>query len=234
MSEFFRREGRLVLAAVVLVLLMNVPYGRYVLYPFTIFSTWIHEICHGLAAVVLGGSIETIKVFSDGSGLAYTVRPVGRISTAIVASAGYVGTAVIGAGMLLARNRKRAGTVGLAILGGAMLLSTVLWVRNLFGLVSVPVLGVALIASTRASAEWAGRLYTFLAVTCCLNAITSIRVLFGSNLVVAGKPAGASDAQTVADALFLPAPVWAASWMLLAFILVAGALYSSRPGPRRS
>ncbi len=234
MSGFLKREGRLLLAAAALIVLMNVPYGRYVLYPFTIFSTWIHEMCHGLAAIVLGGSIREIEIFSDGSGLAYTARPTGRIPTALVASAGYVGTAVIGGGMLLVRNRRHAGTVGLALLGGAMVLSTLLWVRNLFGVVATPLLGVGLIVATRASAEWAGRLYTFLAVTCCLNAITSIRVLFGSNLVVAGKPAGSSDAQTVADALFLPAPVWAASWMLLAFLLVGGALYSSREPPRRS
>jgi hypothetical protein len=233
-KAFFKREGRLLLAAALLVVLMNVPYGRYVLYPFTIFSTWIHEMCHGLAAIALGGSIEHLSVFSDGSGLAYTIRPTGRIPTAIVASAGYVGTAVIGAGMLLVRNRRLAGAVGLGLLGAAMLLSTLLWVRNGFGIIATPILGAALLAATRAPAEWSGRLYTFLAVTCCLNAITSIRVLFGSNLVVAGKPAGSSDAQTVAEALFLPAPVWAASWMLLAVVLVAGALYSSRTPPRRS
>ena len=232
MKEFLAREKRLLLAAAVLILLMNVPYGRYVLYPFTLFSTWIHEMCHGLAAIVLGGSIERIRIFSDGSGLAYTIRPVGRIPTAIVASAGYVGTSVIGAGMLLARNRKHAGTVGLAILGSAMVASTLLWVRNPFGMIAIPVLGAGLIVAARASAEGSGRLYAFLAVTCCLNAITSIRVLFGDHLVVGGKPAGSSDAHTVADALFLPAPVWASAWMILAFMLVGAALYSST-GPRR-
>jgi hypothetical protein len=229
------QEGRLLLAAVALLLLMNVPYGNYILYPFTIFSTWIHEMCHGLAAIALGGEIERIRIFSDGSGLAYTRHPSGRIPTAIVASAGYVGTSVIGAVMLLARNRKHAGTVGLAALGLGMLVSTLLWVRNPFGMAATAILGAGLLAAAaRASTEWSGRLYTFLAVTCCLNAITSIRVLFGKNLVVGGKPVGSSDAHTVADALFLPAPVWAAGWMALAFILVGLALYSSRPEPRRT
>ena len=235
MSRFAKREARLLLAAALLLVLMNVPYGRYVLYPFTIFSTWIHEMCHGIAAMALGGSIDRIRIFSDGSGLAYTLRPAGRVPTAIVASAGYVGTSIIGAGMLLARNRKNAGTIGLVALGGVMLLSAALWVRNPFGLGATAVLGAALIAAgARLGTEWAGRLYTFLAVTCCLNSITSIRVLFGANLVVGGKPAGSSDAHTVADALFLPAPLWATSWMLFAIVLVAAALYGSTPDSRRT
>ena len=229
MQRTLAREGRLILAAVVLVALMNLPYGRFVLYPFTLFSTWIHEMCHGIAALMLGGSIERIRIFPDGSGLAYTVRPTGRIPTAIVASAGYVGTSLIGAAMLLVRNRRRAGTIGLGLLGSAMIVTALLWVRNPFGLAATTVLGALLLASTRAPTEWAGRLYTFLAVTCCLNAITSIRILFGKNLVVGGKPAGAGDAQTVADALFLPAPLWAASWMALALLFVGAALYSSSP-----
>ena len=229
MKKALQTEGRLILAAVVLVALMNVPYGRYALYPFALFTTWIHEMWHGLAAIALGGSIDTIRVFSDTSGLAYTVRPVGRIPTAIVASAGYVGTAITGAAMLALRNRRHAGSLGLSLLGGVMLLSTLLWVRNLFGLVAIPLLGVGLLAAARWRTETAGRLYTFLAVTCCLNAITSIRDLFSPNLVVAGKPAGSSDAQTVAEALLLPAPVWAASWLALAIVLVGASLYVSRP-----
>lgn len=41
------KERNLLIACGVLILLMNISTGRYVLYPFKIFSTWVHEMCHG-------------------------------------------------------------------------------------------------------------------------------------------------------------------------------------------
>ena len=40
MKEFLARERRLLLALLAVLVLLNVPYGRWVLYPFTLFSTW--------------------------------------------------------------------------------------------------------------------------------------------------------------------------------------------------
>ena len=43
------RDRNLIIACIALAILMNFTEGRYVLYPFKIFSTWVHEMCHGLA-----------------------------------------------------------------------------------------------------------------------------------------------------------------------------------------
>jgi hypothetical protein len=222
MKDFFRREARLLIALLVLVVLMNVPYGHYVLYPFKLFSTWVHEMSHGLAALALGGEFESLKVYADGSGLAYTRRPDARLATAFVASAGYTGTAFMGMVLLLARRLPKVGRVGTAALGALMLLSMVFWVRNVFGLAAVGVIGAVLLAvGLKAKDEIADLVFAFLAATCSLNAITSIRTLFSSNLVVNGQSVGGSDATTVADALLLPSAFWAAAWMVLAFAVTA-------------
>ena len=42
-KEFMQRDKPLVVGIVAMVLFMNTPYLRYILYPFMIFSTWIHE-----------------------------------------------------------------------------------------------------------------------------------------------------------------------------------------------
>ncbi len=230
MKKFLMSEQRLLTALVVLVVLLNVPYGRYVLYPLMIFSTWIHEMCHGIAAVIVGGSIVKLEVFPDGTGLAQTMRPTSAFATAWVASAGYVGTSVIGALMMWFRKRKSAGKVGLTILGALMLLSVAFYVRNSFGIGAVLAIGLVLgVAGWSLKPELSGWLYTFVAATCCLNAITSIQVLFSSNLVVNGVAAGGSDAHTVAGALWLPYWFWAVIWIVFGVVVMLAALSKAVP-----
>ncbi len=217
MPRMERGEGRLLLAVAVLVLLINVPYGNYVLYPFALFGTWVHELCHALAALALGGRVDHIEIFSDTSGLAWTA-PGGRLKHAVVASAGYTGTAIGGAALLLFRKKERAGQIGLSLLGAAMVLSAVVWVRNGFGTPAILVLGVALLAAGRAlPRELSGWLYTFLAAVTSLDAVTSIQTLFGATHLVNGKPSS-TDARTVGELLLVPWFVWAAAWLALALV----------------
>ena len=223
-KHFVQSERRLIGALVALVVLLNIPMGWYVLYPLKLFSTWIHEMCHGVAALLIGGSISKVEIFSDGTGLAYTMRPTSLplwFSSAWVASAGYVGTSVIGALMLFFRRRPRAGRMGLTILGALMVASAVLYIRNGFGFWTTLGLGIALATSgwslSRGVSGW---LYTFVAATCCLNAITSIQVLFSANLVVNGQSAGGSDAHSVADALWLPYWFWASLWIAFGLLVM--------------
>jgi hypothetical protein len=202
-----------------------VPYGRYALYPFMIFSTWVHEMCHGVAALLIGGGVDKLEVYPDGSGLCFTYRPDGALAQAWVACAGYLGTAVIGSALLVFRRRPLAGRIGMTAIGGLMLLSTVLFVRNLFGLLAVPLIAVGLgAAGVKLKEELSGWLYSFVAATCCLNAVTSIQVLFSTNLVVNGAPAAGSDAHTVADALLLPYWFWASLWLVTSIVLMLLAL----------
>lgn len=214
-----------------LLLLGNVPYGNYVLYPFALFGTWIHEGCHALAALAFGGRVDHIEVFADTSGLAWTATG-SRLARAGVASAGYVGTAVGGALLLIFRRRPLAGRVGLVLIGALMLASVLFWVRNAFGLVSVGAIGAALlVAGLRLPTDAARWLYTFLAAATSLNAISSIRTLFGAVHIVNGQEAGSTDARTVGELLLLPWWVWASGWMLLALVCTAGGLRFAVKGP---
>ena len=229
-ARFLRTEGRLLLALALIVILANVPYGRFVLYPFTLFSTWIHECCHALAAVVLGGRVDHIELFPDTSGLAWTATS-NRIERAVVASAGYTGTALAGAGLLLFRRRELAGRVGLALLGAAMLASVLFWVRNPFGLLATGAMGLALlVAGLKLPVGAAGSLYTFLAAVTSLDAITSVQSLFGRMHIVNGQPAGSTDARSVGELLFVPWFVWAGGWLLLAVVCTFVGLRYALPG----
>jgi len=201
----------------VLLVLLNVPYGNYVLYPFALFGTWVHELCHGLAALAVGGSVSQIEIFPDTSGLAWT-SPGGRLQRAVVASAGYTGTAVGGGLLLLFRRRALAGRLGLVLLGTVMTLSALVWVRNIFGTPAILAMGAALIvAGWKLPDELSGWLYTFLATVTSLDAVTSIQNLFGSTHLVNGSPSS-TDARTVGELLLIPWFAWASGWMVLAIV----------------
>lgn len=91
----------------------------FVTYPLRLFVTMIHELGHGLAAIVTGGEFVEFKVLSRGAGLAYT-RGGSRL---LVIPAGYVGAALFGAVLLILTHRtsyQRRVAIGVGILIGVL------------------------------------------------------------------------------------------------------------------
>lgn len=216
--ELWARDKRLLRSIILIVVMLNIPIGKYVLYPFMIFSTWIHESMHGMAALSIGGKIDWLNIYPDGSGLAYTIIPTGKFNRAWVASAGYQGTAIVGGIMLMFRRSNFCTRVGTGGLGLAILLSCILFVRNTFGLCMLISMGILLVlAGWCLPPFWVGELYALLASTCCLNAITSIRVLFYVSEATIGGTVHTSDATTMQSVTNVHAWVWASLWMALAF-----------------
>jgi len=227
-GDTFRRDGRLLLITLVILIIMQIPIIHWLVYPFTIFSTWCHELSHGMAAIFVGGDIAKLEIFPDGSGLAYTTTTRGR---GFIVSAGYQGTAVIGCLLLLVRRTKRGPRTGMMALAVSMLLSTLLWIRNLFGAIFIPCLGLALAAAAwKLPSARMRDLYICVAVTTSLNAITSVHNLFGSNFEVNGQTSS-TDAHTMADLKGGAYWFWAILWLFLALFLTLAGLLFSIPGP---
>ncbi len=109
----------LVGAALVTVMLWQVPGGNYALYPFTILATWFHEMAHGLAALLLGGHFTKLLIFQNGSGLAYYTGPLflGPIGKAVVAAAGPLGPPIAGAALILTSRNTKTASLSLFLLG---------------------------------------------------------------------------------------------------------------------
>jgi hypothetical protein len=220
LQRLLERERNLIIACIILVIAMNWTEGRYLLYPFMIFSTWVHEMCHGLAAILTGGYIAKLEIFKDGSGLAYTA-----VSTnwkrGFVASAGYPGTAVTGCIFLLFRRTTLGPTVGTIGIGACILFSCALWVRNTWGLILLLLEGAALILlGWKLPAVILDNLFNFLAATCCLNAVESIHDLFAvGDYYVGGEIVTSSDAHTVAEKWGMNYRFWAFLWLWMSFAL---------------
>lgn len=228
--ESFQRDGRLFLVIIGILIIMNIPLIWWVLYPFIVFSTWIHELCHGMAAVMLGGKILTLEIFPDGSGYATSMIPnIDR--RAFVSSAGYQGTAVIGFLLLIFRRTKRGPRTGTMVLACTMMLSCILWVRNWFGFVFVFCFGVVLAGlAWKLPSFHIRNLYVILAATVALNAISHVRALFGGNYYVNGAPVQ-TDAHTMGDETGTSYLVWAVLWLILAILMTILGILFAIPGP---
>lgn len=226
-----KRDGRLLIITISIIVVMNIPYIKWLLYPFSIFSTWVHELCHGIAAIFVGGRVQKLLIFPDTSGLAYTAIPAGNGRRAFVASAGYQGTAVIGCLLLLFRRTKRGPRSGTMTLAVTMLLSTAIWIRNAFGFCMIALFGIVLaVCGWKLNSTWIRNVYTCVAVTTALNAITNVHDLFGSNQVVNGEPSS-TDAQTMSETAGGPSWFWALLWLFIALLMAAVGLVFAVPGP---
>jgi hypothetical protein len=214
LSGWRQRELLIVLGlALASIILWRVPVLGTISYPFRLFGTFVHEICHGLAAVLTGGEFRRFEINADLSGVAFSAGGLRWV----ISSAGYVGSALFG-GLLMVLSARgvppREVLMGLGIALGVLCL---LFVRNLFGIVTGIMLSAVLIVAGRyLTVEWAGWLLIFLAVQLILDALNSIFDL----LRLSTMRGVVTDAEIMASATGIPALVWAILWAALSgFIL---------------
>lgn len=208
--------------AVLLVLALRwyVPYGGLLLYPFTLLSTWVHEVGHGATAILCGGRFLHLTIFPDASGIA-DVHALPGWRGAAVAAGGLLGPPVLG--MVLLAGSRVAPRALLALLGLAMLASLVLWVRPLF--ISVGWLTVAPLALLfLVVARFGGpdlRLFTVQLIGVLLGFDTLSRL--GYLFMPAAQVGGAShpsDIAAVAATFGGPLPLWGALLSVLSALLL--------------
>jgi len=213
----------LLAAAIITVVLWQVPFGKYVLYPFTILATWFHEMAHGVAALLLGGSFAKLMIFPNGSGVAYYSGPLflEPISRALVAAAGPIGPPLAGAALIVASRNTKSASLALKVLAVLLLVSTAIWVRSLFGMVMIPALGlVTLLISIKASHRTQAFAVQFLGVQACVSTYLQVGYLFSYS----AGPLGLSDTAQIEQVLLLPYWFWGALMAVASFLILVQSL----------
>ncbi|MBK8285039.1 MAG: M50 family metallopeptidase [Ahniella sp.] len=200
--------------ALVLIAVWQVPWLGWLVYPFRLFGTFIHELSHGLAAMVTGGEFLRFRVEPDLSGVATSAGG----WRWVVASAGYVGSAVFG-GLLLAIHARllgaRALLIGLAVMFAVLCL---LFLRNLFGVAAALGLTAALLlAGLKLPATARSWLVDILALQLILDGYGSLFTVF----LLSSSEQVRTDAHTMAAMSWLPASAWAVIWALLSTFVLA-------------
>jgi hypothetical protein len=219
-QRVFQRDKILLGACVIMIILMNFDTGRYLLYPFKLFATWVHEMSHGVAAKLTGGKIGVLKIYSDASGSCVYYYDGTPWKRAFISSAGYTGTAFWGCILLLFRRTVLGPTIGTIGFGLAILLSCALYVRNKFGLIALGIEGLfLLLCGWFLPAFWLDHLYSFLAVTCSMNALIDIKNLYASSQGSVGGQVSASDADMVSRYWGRDYRFWATCWLVFAIVM---------------
>ena len=225
-AEVSRQQiGAFFAAAVVAsVVLPRLPYGRNVLYPFALLGTWAHEMGHGLMAVLLGGSFERLEVYRSLGGVAF-FGGVGDVGRVLVAAAGLLGPAIVGAVVIVYGARPSAARRVLLVLGVVVLVSVVLVVRNGFGIVALGLIGVALAGLGYFGPQLLRIALTqLIGVQFCMASWGTLDYMFTATFVRNGQTVD-SDTQSIAEVLLLPYWFWGAVTAVLSFAIMGAAFY---------
>lgn len=183
------------------------------LLPLKLLVVLMHETGHAMAAIATGGSVESITINQLQGGLA-SYRGGYQF---LVANAGYIGSSIFGAIILLTASRKLLQNHVALAFGLLVLLETVLWVRGWFAFGFALAASVVCIILGLQKFSWLNWLkQTFMQIIgtmCCLYAVYDIF----SDTLSFGKVVGhKSDAQLIAEITYIPAVIWGCIWITIA------------------
>lgn len=227
------------LAGLVAILLAVIPWLEPLNYSFRLLITLVHELGHGLAAMLTGGTFIRFVVFPDGAGLAYTAGG----WRFLVIPAGYLGVALFGAILIMLGRNHRWSRIAMIVIGLAMVLFSLrygtpsIFTSHVLSGVLTTASGVffgglILLVALKASDRWIIFLLHFIAIRAGLTAFSDIVTVIG--LSIPSLIPARSDAQSMADLTFIPAIIWAVLWAIVAMVLLGGAIWltwlsASRP-----
>jgi hypothetical protein len=235
-SALSRRAQYVLAACAVVTLSLYLTPGLYwVGYPLVLISTVVHEMGHGVAALLAGGQWNDFHMFTDGSGYASAGAPPAA-AMAFVDAGGLCGPAVAAAVFLILGRHPQRARWCLGAAGAFFALSELLWVRGGFGWLFVGALAAAcLYVAIRTSAETAQLALVFLATQLAMSVYSRKDYLFtrgvtGETVEASGN--SVSDVESMSQSLGMPYWFWGALCAAFsAAVLVAAAWIYFRPTP---
>ncbi|MGD8867262.1 MAG: M50 family metallopeptidase [Gemmatimonadales bacterium] len=213
MEEINQRRVRFLAGFAVYFIALWFLWNTPIVYPLKVFVVLLHEISHGIAAVGTGGAIQRIVISPNEGGYCEC----GGGNAFLTLSAGYLGSLLWGAAILTAaRRRGRVPQIATMAIGVLLIAVTVLYVRNLFGVLFGFAFGVGLIVAGRyLPAHITTSLLTALGLTSCLYAILDIK----SDIL--DRPFLESDAHMLAQLTKIPTLFWGILWIVIALLFSA-------------
>ncbi|MEM6794468.1 MAG: M50 family metallopeptidase [Acidobacteriota bacterium] len=203
-------QARLVLGVSVAAtaLVYAVPFLRSLAYPLLLLSTLAHELGHGVAALVAGGSFHRLEIFADGSGVATWSGEQSRLRLAFVAAGGLVGPAFAAALGFWGGRTARGARRSLALLAAVSGVALVMVVRGAFAMLFVALFTAVLVLMARSASDELAQLFLiFLSVQLALSVFSRGDYLFTPVARTARGPMP-SDVGQIASALLLPYWFW--------------------------
>jgi hypothetical protein len=210
--------------AVVIFLLLQLPYFVQIQYPFRLLGTWFHEMGHGLTALFVGGKFHYLEIYANGGGVAYSTVtnkfmsiPLAR---AFTAAGGLFGPAIAGSVLIMSARSQKHAAILFRILTGVILLSLIIWIRSYWGIIVLSgfvVLFVIIMFLKKKKVETIAVL--FLGLQCILSTYLQLNYLFTKQFERNGQVM-TSDTQNIAANTFGTYWFWGGLILLVSFFLL--------------
>jgi hypothetical protein len=206
-------------------------WSTLALYPIKLFVVLLHELSHGVAALLTGGEILSIEI-SELIGGSCQYRGGNQL---VVASAGYLGSLLWGGVILVIASRTKYSRELGTFIASVMIIATLLWIRNTFGVLFTVGSAILLFGLCRFLPSWMVRTtLQFLGTASCLYVIVDIYedLIRGYFVDVVRGNQGISDAEMLYSLTGIPALFWGIVWALIAFIMIFYSFYlAGKPPP---
>lgn len=174
--------------------------------PLKILVVFFHEASHAIATFLTGGDVVSLTISSNQGG-AVTSRGGNRF---VILTAGYLGSLLIGVGLLMAATRTRADRKIMALCGVVMLVIAGLYVRDGFALTFTICVGATMLLAARYLGHTANDL--FLRVIGLTSMAYVPFDIFSDTIARASQR---SDARILAEEFGGSTQLWGALWLFI-------------------
>lgn len=194
------------------------------MYPLRMLVVLFHEISHGVAALLTGGSIERIELSVREGGVIWTRGGSGFL----ISSAGYLGSLICGVLLFVFALRTAADKWLLGGCGAVILIVALFYVRDGFTLLYCGIVGAAMVA-----AAWWLRAEVADLVLRVIGLVSMAYVPWDIwDDTIRDKPGQTmSDAAAIAARSFGTEAMWGGVWLLISIFVIGVVLRYGFSGP---
>ncbi len=197
--------------AVIISLLTILLWKSIIIYPIKIFVVLLHEISHGIAAIMSGGNIIKIIITPELGGETVTTGGV----KFLIASSGYLGSLFFGAMLFYSAYNKKFSMWFNTIVAVIILLITVNYLEGSFTIIFSLTFALFLFLSPRMLNDLVHSYSMKI-----LGLISSLYILIDIKEDLITLRIVPSDAQMLADITGIPAFVWGLLWLSVAVVII--------------
>lgn len=204
---YLRGHWQLLLLTALVFALWQTP----VVVPLKILIVFFHELSHAVATILTGGEVISLSVSADQGGVVWS-RGGNRFLTL---TAGYLGSLLIGMGLLVAATRSKADRAIMAGCGVVMLVVAGLYIRDLFALFFAIGTGVAMLLMAR----FLGHAANDLALR-VMGLTSMIYVPYDIFSDTIARSNLRSDARMLAEEFGGTTMMWGGLWLVLSLVVI--------------
>jgi hypothetical protein len=218
----------LIFVAMVTIILWRIKYGDYILYPFTLVSTFVHELGHGLSAKIVGFYFEKLEMSSDGSGIAIFYHPedASRLDLAFVSFMGPMSGPFLGSIFIILRSFNLTSKV-LYFFIFVLMLTGMLYIGNFFGYFFIISMIIILVLVLKMNPIIQTFFVDMLGTQICIGIYHDLEYLYTYEVEAMNGKMILSDTGAIQRVLILPHWFWATFMLVVSTLMLLGSLWIS-------